>query len=139
MQVNEVMHKGAMSVPPDAPIRILAKEMRDADIGALPVKADGKIVGIVTDRDITCRTLGSGRNPEHLVAKDVMSDHVVSCTPDDDIETVVKTMESKRIRRMPVIDKRGSLVGMLSLGDISHKISKESSGEVLRALSAHHR
>ncbi|MDP4005618.1 CBS domain-containing protein [Methylobacterium sp. NEAU K] len=139
MKVKDVMHKGAAFVAPDTPVSTIAKQMRDADIGAIPVKANGHLLGIVTDRDIACRALADGKDPRQMTAKDVMTSKVVVCAPDDEIAHAIKTMESKQIRRLPVTDSDEALIGMVSLGDISHKAGKDLSVEVLRAVSAHHR
>jgi len=138
MKVADVMHKGTTFVEPNTLITEIAKRMRDSDVGAIPVKADGRLVGIVTDRDITCRALADGGNLARLTAKDIMTKDVVCCSPDDDVKVAIGVMETKKIRRLPVTDSHKAMVGMLSLGDISHKVGKELSGEVLRAVSAHH-
>jgi CBS domain-containing protein len=103
------------------------------------VRADGQLVGIITDRDITCRAVAASGDLGKLTAQDVMTKSVTCCSPDDDVADAIKTMERKRVRRLPVADKDNALVGMLSLGDISHKVAKDLSAEVLRAVSAHHR
>jgi CBS domain-containing protein len=139
MKVKDVMHKGTLCVEVGTSVKEIAKRMRESDVGALPVKADGRIVGIVTDRDIACRALADSGDPKQMTAKDVMSKRVVSCSPEDDIAKAIKVMERKRIRRLPVTNSHKAIVGMLSLGDISHKASKNLSAEVLRAVSAHHR
>ena len=105
--------------------------LRDDDVGAIPVKADGRLVGIVTDCDITCRALADGGNPAKMTAKDVITKDVVCCSPDDDVQVAIEAMEAKRIRRLPVTDSHETMIGKLSLGDISHNVSKELSGEVL--------
>ncbi len=139
MKVKDVMHKGAAFVAPNTLVSEIAKQMRDNDVGAIPVKSDGHLIGIVTDRDITCRAVAVGKDPGRLTAKDVMTGKVVCCSPDDDVAKAIKTMEAKRIRRMPVTDSTENMVGIISLGDISHSVGDELSGEVLRAVSAHHR
>jgi len=138
MKVNDVMHKGATCIDPSTPVLEIAKRMRKDDVGALLVRADGHLVGIVTDRDIACRAVAKGGNIAALTARDVMSKNVTCCSPDDDVTVAIKAMEATKIRRMPVTDSYKNLVGMLSLGDISHKVSNQLSGEVLRAVSAHH-
>jgi CBS domain-containing protein len=138
MKVKDVMHKGAACVGPATPIKDIAKRMRDEDVGAIPVKTNGNLVGMVTDRDITCRAVADGGKVAEMTAKDVMSKDVICCSPDDDIETAIQRMEFNRIRRLAVTDTNKALVGMLSLGDISHKVGKSRSGNVLRALSEHH-
>jgi CBS domain-containing protein len=138
MKVKEVMHKGATWVESTALLPEVAKRMRESDVGVLPVRADGHIVGIITDRDITCRAVAESGNVGGVAAKDVMTKDVSCCSPDDDVTVAIKAMETKKIRRMPVTDSHKAIIGMLSLGDISHKVSNQLSAEVLRAVSGHH-
>ena len=138
MKVKDAMHKGTKCVQPSTAVSEIAIQMRDNDIGAIPVSADGKLVGMVTDRDITCRAVADGAGFFNLTAGDIMTKNVISCSPDDDIAVAIKAMETKKIRRLPVTDSERGMVGILSLGDLSHKLNKELSGEVLRAVSAHH-
>lgn len=138
MRVKEIMHRGAKSVDQTTPIYEIAKQMRDFDIGVLPVVAKGRIVGMVTDRDLTCRALADGRDVARLTANDVMTKNAVCCSPEDDIETAVQTMEQKQIRRLAVTDEHHAIIGMLSLGDISSRLSKQTCGEVLSAVAIHH-
>ena len=102
MKVNDVMHKGATCIDPSTPVPEIAKRMRKDDVGALPVRADGHLVGIVTDRDIACRAVAKGGNIAALTARDVMSKNVTCCSPDDDVTVAIKAMEATKIRRMPV-------------------------------------
>ncbi len=139
MKVKEAMHKGTTWVELGTPVIDVAKHMRDDDVGAVPVRADGQLVGIVTDRDIACRAVTHVGNISKLTAQDVMTKDVNCCSPEDDLTMAIKVMEGKKIRRLPVTDAHKTMVGMLSLGDISHKASSDLSGEVLRAVSAHHR
>jgi CBS domain-containing protein len=139
MKVKDAMHKGTNCVEPSTAVWDIARQMRDKDIGAMPVLADGKLVGMVTDRDVSCRAMADGATQGNLTARDIMTMNVISCSPEDDIAVAIKAMEKKKVRRLPVTDSQHGLVGMLSLGDVSHQISKELSGEVLRAVSAHHR
>jgi CBS domain-containing protein len=132
------MHEGVTCVEPSTSVREVAKRMYDDDVGAIPVKANDQLVWIITDRDIACRAFANGSDAENMTAKDVMTRDVVCCSQDDDIRSAVEMMEKKQIRRLPVTDSRKTIVGMLSLGDISHKLSKSLSGEVLRAVSGHH-
>jgi CBS domain-containing protein len=138
MKVQEVMHPGAVLVEIGAPLREIARRMRDQDIGAIPVSSRGRVVGIVTDRDIACRAFADSGDPAKMTAKDVMSRDVVCCSPDDDISIAIRAMEQHRVRRLPVIDVHNAMVGMLSLGDVSSQAGKDLSGELLQAVSAHH-
>lgn len=138
MKVKDIMHKGAQFVDQSTPVKEIAKKMRDFDIGAIPVTAKGHIVGMITDRDLTCRALADGADLSHLTAQDVMTKKPICCAPEDNIDSAVEMMEAKQIRRLAVTDEHHAVLGMLSLGDISTRLSKQASGDVLRAVSAHH-
>jgi len=89
------------------------------DCGILPVVAEGgKVVGLITDRDICMAAVLTGRNLANIAVEDVVSGKVFSCRPDDDVRAALKTMQENRIRRLPVIDENGLLQGMLSMNDI---------------------
>ena len=78
MKVKDAMHKGATSVAPDATIRDCAKQMKSLDVGALPVKSNGSLLGIITDRDIVCRAVAKGKNPTGVTASETMRDFYAS-------------------------------------------------------------
>ena len=138
MKVKDAMHKGAEWVAPDTTVVELAKLMQKHDIGAIPIGENDKLIGMVTDRDIVCRALANGKDVSKLTARDIMSPNVVWCHADEDLDDATRIMESKKVRRLPVIDNNKRLVGMLSLGDISHAGKSILSGEVLLAVSGHH-
>ncbi|MBY0509383.1 MAG: CBS domain-containing protein [Rhodospirillaceae bacterium] len=138
MKVRDVMHKGAVSVKGSDSLKSVAKKMRRRDIGAIPVKKKGRLVGMITDRDLVCRVLAKGGNTKKLTAGDVMTEKAISCRADDNIEAAVRTMETKKIRRLPVLDSSRKLVGMVSLGDISHRNGATATTELLRAVTKHH-
>ena len=139
MKVREAMHPGVICVGPETPLREVAHRMKEEDIGAIPVKSDGELVGMITDRDIACRALGDGADVASLTARDVMTRGAICCLAGDDLADAVAIMEGQRIRRLPVVDRDGGLVGMLSLGDVSRGVSQKLSGEVLKSVTAHHR
>ena len=138
MKVKDVMHPGVTWMTPNTPISELARKMRDEDIGAIPIGDNDRLVGMVTDRDITCRALADGLDINRATAGDVMSRGIVYCGADADIEDAVRIMEKNQVRRLPVINEKKRMVGMLSLGDISHKVPHMLSGEVVETVSAHH-
>lgn len=138
MKVRNAMHANAEWVSPETPIAQVAKKMKDLDIGSLPVGESDRLIGMITDRDIVCRSFTDGRDASRLTARDVMSKGIVYCTDSEDLEDAVRLMEEKKIRRLPVINGQKRMVGMLTLGDVSHAASHEMSGEVMAAVSAHH-
>jgi len=138
MKVKEMMHKGVEWVSPDIPITAIAKKMKQYDIGAIPVGENDRLVGMVTDRDIAVRGLANGKNVSKLTARDIMTKGVTWCRDSDNATEAVHLMETKHIRRLPVIDEKKRMVGMLSLGDISHAASQRTAAEAIKAVSAHH-
>ncbi len=138
MKVKEMMHKGVEWVSPDTSIAAIAKKMRQRDIGAIPVGENDRLVGMVTDRDIAVRGLANGKNVSKLTARDVMTKGVFWCRDSDNAAAAARLMETKHVRRLPVINEKKRMVGMLSLGDISHAASQRTAAEMLKAVSAHH-
>ena len=138
MKVKDMMHKGVECVSPDTAINLIAKKMRDLDVGAIPVAANGKLVGMVTDRDITIRCVVGNETMSSIKAKDVMTSGVIYCRDNEDVEDAVRIMEGKQVRRLPVVNEAMQVVGMVSLGDLSHALPRDLTGEVAKAVSAHH-
>ena len=138
MKVKNAMHKPVKCVEPDTLVREVAKRMRTGDVGAIPVQHNGVLVGMITDRDIACRAVANGADLDSLHARDIMTTNVTTCEAEDDVMTALACMKKKHIRRLPVVDHSNGVVGILSLGDISHKVSSDISGQVLRSVSAHH-
>ncbi len=139
MLVKEIMSAKVEWVSPDAPIQEAARKMRDRDIGSLPVRErdDGKLVGIVTDRDIACRAVAEGRDPATTTVGEVMSAGATCCFDDQDVGEAAHLMEEKQLHRLPVFDHENHLVGMLAIGDLALRAPHELSGEVLEAVSRH--
>ena len=138
MKVKDVMHSGVTSVSPDTKVTQIARKMRDEDIGAIPVVENDHLIGMVTDRDIACRGFANGHDLPHLTARDVMSMPMLFCHSDDEVASAIQLMEKSKIRRLPVLNERKHMVGMLTLGDISQKVPHALAGEVIQSLSAHH-
>ena len=138
MLVKEVMSPKVEWVDPEMSVKESAMRMRNRNIGCLPVEEKGKLVGMVTDRDITCRAVAEGRDPATTKVRDLMSTDVVTCYDDTDITEAAHLMEGKGIGRLPVFDRSNRLVGLLSIGDVSIHCPSELSGEVLQAVSKRH-
>jgi CBS domain-containing protein len=138
MKVKKAMHKGVVWVSPDTPLPEIAKKMHEEDIGALPVGENDKLIGMITDRDIVCRGVAKGKDIAKMTARDVMTKGITWCREDSDMEEALELMEKHKIRRLPVIDGDKRMVGILSLGDISHGATRELTCEMVKAVSAHH-
>lgn len=118
MRVKELMTAPVDSIESTTTVAEAARRMAEDDIGALPVLSDGKLVGIVTDRDIAVRGVAAGISAHAPVLR-VMSENVATCSPDDDIETPLLLMAREQIRRMPVCDERSRVVGIIALADLA--------------------
>jgi CBS domain-containing protein len=138
MKVKDVMHKGVDWVSPDTPVTELAKLMREHDIGAIPIGEDDQLIGVVTDRDIVCKGLAQDGFDARATARDVMTPGIHCCREDDELAKAVRHMEALKIRRLPVINKSKRMIGILSLGDVSHSASGDLLSECVKSVSAHH-
>jgi CBS domain-containing protein len=112
------------------------EKMRGLDVGSLPVCQDDRLIGMVTDRDITIRGIAEGRQPDQTSVQEVMTGEVVSVLEDQDVEEAANLMEERQIRRLPVVDHEQRLVGIVSLGDLAvYAGDTRLSGEVLERVS----
>jgi CBS domain-containing protein len=134
MQVADVMTRNVAVVSPDASLCEAACRMDDLNVGALPVCDGERLVGILTDRDITVRATAAGAPPNRTPVHEVMTDDVLWCYEDDDVEEAEQAMRRLQIRRLPVIDGRKRLIGMLSLGDLATDRAP-GVGDTLRSIS----
>jgi CBS domain-containing protein len=132
---RDVMIKGVMFVAPETSIRDTADLLREKNIGSVPVCRDGAVVGILTDRDIAIRATAAGLDPIHTPVAEIMTRNVVTCREDDRLADVEQLMHDRQIRRVPVVDRVGSLVGYMTLARIARHESERRSGHVLRGIS----
>jgi CBS domain-containing protein len=135
MKIAECMTAEVEIVGPDQPMREAAQFMLRADAGAMPVGEGDKLVGMVTDRDIAVRGVAAGRGPDTPV-RDVMTDEVIYCFDDDEVEEVALKMSDRQVRRMPVLSREDeTLVGIVSLGDISRSEHGEAASVALDGIT----
>ena len=121
MKLREVMTNPVIRIHPDENVAVAARTLTQYNIGILPVCAgDGRLCGLVTDRDLVTRCLAAGRLPVNTPVKDVMTTHVVCAGPDMDASDAASVMGKEQIRRLPVVEN-GRLCGMVSLGDLAQK------------------
>jgi len=139
MKVKDAMHKGVDWVGPDTPVTELAKLMCGHDVGAIPIGENDKLIGMVTDRDIVCKGLAQDNfDASRATAREVMSVGIHCCREDDDLAKAVRHMEGLKLRRLTVINKNKRMVGILSLGDVSHSAPSDLLSQCVKSVSAHH-
>lgn len=137
MKLGEIMSSPVAMVAHDAPLERLAQHMRENDVGALPVLQDGKVAGMVTDRDIVVRAVAQGLDTKTTPVSDVMTRSVVCSYEDDDIEAALHTMQQRKVRRVLVMDRQNKPLGIVSLGDLArHGDSSDATTEALQGVSS---
>ena len=138
MVVQDIMTEDPACCTPDTSLQEVAKMMVDCDCGCIPVvdDEDAKMpVGMITDRDITCRVVAQGRNPLDLTARDAMTSTVVSVTPDTSLEDCLNLMEESQIRRIAVVDEQGAVCGIVAQADIANNAGPRQTAEVVQEVS----
>jgi len=137
MKVRDIMTPNPRTAEPDTTLEEIATLMKEEDVGAIPVMEDGRVAGVVTDRDIVLRCIAEGKDPTECAAEDIMSEGVKTIAPDADVDEAADLMAEAQVRRLAVV-QNGKLVGMLSLGDIAVKAGdqeEETTAETLEEVS----
>lgn len=136
---NDVMTKEPTCCTADDSVTRAAEIMRDEDVGAVPVVEEAtsrKLIGIVTDRDLVLGVLAAGKEAKGVKVEDVMSRNPVTCRPDDNLQNALDRMSQHQVRRIPVVDGKGALVGIISQADIATRTDlPEKTADVLEDIS----
>jgi CBS domain-containing protein len=136
MQLKDVMTRQVEVISPDASLEEAARKMDQLNVGPLPVCEDERLVGLVTDRDITVRATAAGKDPRTTPVREAMSQDVLYCFEDQDVREAAQIMERQQVRRLPVLDHSKRLVGIVSLGDLATDTRDDRlTGEVLERVS----
>lgn len=125
LRCNDIMTKNVTVCSAQTALREVAEKMQDDGIGSIPVVDGGRLVGIVTDRDIVCRVIAEGRDTRTTLASEAMSDDVVTCGPDDSVHEAIRKMGEHQIRRIPVCDNTGRLRGIIAMADIALEAERD--------------
>jgi CBS domain-containing protein len=138
MNVSEVMTESPTCCTPETGLQEVAQMMVDCDCGCIPVVGGNNSkmpVGMITDRDITCRVVAQGRNPLDLTAGDAMTSTVVSVTPDTSLEKCLDLMEESQVRRIAVVDSGGKICGIVAQADVARNADEQKTAEVVQEVS----
>lgn len=131
MQIKELMTTPVETIAPDESVRAAAQRMRASGVGALPVIEADHIIGIITDRDITVRGTAEGVMAETTSVRALMTPRPILCSPEETVADAARLMVKKAIRRLPVVEASGRLVGMLSVDDLATAAADEGVSEIL--------
>lgn len=137
MKAKDILTANVATATPDTSVEAIAKMLVEHDCGAIPIvksSSSRKPVGIVTDRDIVCRVVATGKNPREVTAGDCMSSPCVTVTASAQLDLCCTTMEKNRIRRLMVVDHEGAVCGVISQADIARRIA-DKAGEIVKEVS----
>jgi CBS domain-containing protein len=132
--IKEVMTRDVRACEPNATVADAAKVMAQEDVGPVPIVEDGRLVGIVTDRDIVVRVVAEGRDPNATTVKEIASTDLVTVSPGDDLDEALNLLAERQVRRLPVVDG-DRLVGIVAQADVARLGKDKKTGEVVEEIS----
>ncbi len=136
MKIREIMTSEVEVVHPDDTLQTAARKMRDRDIGFLPVMDGGELIGVLTDRDLVLRAMADGLKLNTMVGRDIVTSPGIYCFDDQDVNEAAQLMQGHQIRRLVILSRHdGSVLGVISLGDLAVNSTPDASGEVLQSVS----
>jgi CBS domain-containing protein len=132
--VRDIMTSGPDVIEAQSSVLEAAKKLASADVGALPICENGKLTGMITDRDIVVKVLAEGKDAASTKVIDLVQGEVVTIGADDSVEEALRTMSKHQVRRLPVIDGT-ELVGIVSQADLARNLPEKKTGELVEAIS----
>jgi CBS domain-containing protein len=133
--IREVMTSNPCTIDADKPISYAAKMMRDEDVGLAPVVEGDRLVGTLTDRDIAIRVVAEGHDPDSTKVKDVASKDVVTIDPQQSLDEALRLMAEHQVRRLPVVEEDGRVVGVVAQADVARLADDRKTGEIVERIS----
>jgi CBS domain-containing protein len=134
-EIREVMTSKVCSIDADKPVAYAAKMMRDEDVGLAPIVEGERLVGTLTDRDIAIRVVAEGRDPQSTSVREVASTDLVTVDPEQELDEALRLMAQHQIRRLPVVEEDGRLVGVIAQADVARQADDRQTGEVVERIS----
>ena len=129
MKIQDIMTRDPRSVSPQTTARDAAQLMKAEDVGIIPVVEGSRLIGVVTDRDLALRIVAEGRDGNTAVRDVMSSDRIATCRPDEDLDRAMETMSREQVRRIPIVDERGALVGIVAQADVVRKADNDRKAE----------
>jgi CBS domain-containing protein len=134
-QIRELMTKRPRTVSPGSSVVDAARLMRDEDTGIVPITDGDRLVGVVTDRDIAIRVVAEGKDPKSATVDEIAARDLATIDPDQDLDEALRLMAKHQVRRLPVVEEDGKLVGIVAQADIAKHTSDAQTGEVVQQIS----
>jgi CBS domain-containing protein len=133
--IKDVMTSNPCSIDADKSVAYAAKMLRDEDVGAAPIVEGDKLIGMLTDRDIAIRVVAEGRDPDQVTVRDVASKQVVTIDPQQELDEALRIMAKHQVRRLPVVEEDGKLVGVVAQADVAREGDDKQTGKLVEEIS----
>jgi CBS domain-containing protein len=133
--IKETMTSNPCSIDADKPVSYAAKMMRDEDVGLAPIVEGDKLIGTLTDRDIATRVVAEGRDPETTTVQEVASQDIVTIDPQQGLDEALRLMAQHQVRRLPVVEEGGRLVGVVAQADVAQQADPAQTGRMVEDIS----
>ncbi|MFL5969634.1 MAG: CBS domain-containing protein [Gaiellaceae bacterium] len=133
--IKDVMSSNPCTIDADKSVAYAAKMMRDEDVGLAPVVEGDKLIGMLTDRDIAIRVVAEGKNPEQVKVAEVASKQLVTIDPQQDLDEALRIMAKHQVRRLPVVEEDGKLVGVVAQADVAREGDDTQTGKLVEEIS----
>jgi CBS domain-containing protein len=134
-KISELMSPNPCAIAADKPVAYAARMMKDEDVGLAPIVEGDRLVGTLTDRDIVTRVVAEGKDPQSVTVREVASTDLVTVDPQQDLGDALQLMASNQVRRLPVVEEDGRLVGVLAQADVAREARDKQTGELVEEIS----
>ena len=133
--IRDLMTENPCAIDTGKSVAYAAKMMRDEDVGLAPIVEGDKLIGTLTDRDIAIRVVAEGKDPEQTTVREVASTNVVTIDPQQDLDEALRLMAKHQVRRLPVVEEDGRLVGVVAQADVAREGDDKQTGQVVQEIS----
>ena len=134
-KITEVMSTNPCAIEADKPVAYAAKMMKDEDVGLAPIVEGDRLVGTLTDRDIVTRVVAAGKDPEAVTVREIASTDLVTVDPQQSLDEALQLMARNQVRRLPVVEEDGKLVGVVAQADVAREGKDQQTGELVEEIS----
>jgi CBS domain-containing protein len=134
-KISELMSPNPCTIEADKPVAYAARMMKEEDVGLAPVVEGDRLVGTLTDRDIVTRVVAEGKDPQSVLVREVASTNLVTLDPQQNLDEALKLMASNQVRRLPVVEENGRLVGVVAQADVAREAKDKQTGELVEEIS----
>jgi CBS domain-containing protein len=133
--IRELMTANPCSIDADKSVAYAAKMMKDEDVGLAPIVEGERLIGTVTDRDIAIRVVAEGKDPDSTTVREIASTQLVTIDPQQDLDEALRLMAKHQVRRLPVVEEDGRLVGVVAQADVAREGQDSKTGQVVEQIS----